>query len=157
MLTLNVEGLNIYEKQEVEALEFFLNTPKPVVSVDFSIYNKYKQIFEEYPFKYLNQYNDSKIYKSVTIAKNEEFLQTFIEANNTKTNYKFKLLGELFGYPETAVLYFLNDNTKGERYVINYYGLKFICKITDIKQVESELLSMYGLPLTSNKYTKKYA
>lgn len=157
MITLNCEGLDSYEKQEVEAIDFFLNTSKPVVNVDFNVFKKYEHVFEDFPFKYMNKNNNLNICNNVTIAKTEELLHTYILANKSKTNYKFKKLGELFGYPETAILYFLADNTKGDRYSINYYGLKFVCKMSDIKRVESELISMYGLPLTKNNYKKEYA
>lgn len=157
MITLNIRDLSLYEKQEAGLLEFFLNTSKPIVHVNINIYNRYKSFFSEFLITHLSEGDEPNIDNSVVIAKNEKSLKRFFEARNSvNDDYRFKEFGELFGYPNIAILYFLTADIYGEKYIVNYYGLMFVCKVTEIEQVEVELINMYGLSLTSNKYTKEY-
>ena len=138
--------------QEIGVLEFFLNTQKKVVVVYGRYVEQHKELFEEYP-KHFGK--GSKKYPKVVIAKDEESLTLFLEASKLPEKEMFKNYGELFGYPPTAIDFFVNRRIVGQdRYKIVYYGLKFVCEKSDeeLDKVKQELKEMYGLELNQDNF-----
>lgn len=138
--------------QEIGLLEFFLNTQKKVVEVYERYVEQHKELFEEYP-KYFGK--GSKKYPKVIIAKDEESLTEFLEVSKLPDKERFKKYGELFGYPPTAIDFFVNRRIEGQdRYKIVYYGLKFVCERCDkeLDKVKQELKEMYGLELNQENF-----
>lgn len=138
--------------QEIGVLEFFLNTQKKVVEVYGRFVEQHKELFEEYP-KHFGK--GSKKYPKVVIAKDEESLTLFLEASKLPEKEMFKNYGELFGYPPTAIDFFVNRRIVGQdRYKIVYYGLKFVCEMCDkeLDKVKQELKEMYGLELNQDNF-----
>ena len=138
--------------QEIGVLEFFLNTQKKVVEVYGRFVEQHKELFEEYP-KHFGK--GSKKYPKVVIAKDEESLTQFSEASKLPEKEMFKNYGELFGYPPTAIDFFVNRRIVGQdRYKIVYYGLKFVCEMCDkeLDKVKQELKEMYGLELNQDNF-----
>lgn len=140
------------EIQEVGVLEFFLNTQKRIVEVYEMYTQQHKELIVEYP-KYFNNVNEK--YPKVVLAKDEESLTQFLEASNLPAKEKFKKLGEMFGYPPTAIDFFVNRRSEeSERYKIKYYGLNFVCARCDseLYKVKQELKEMYGLELNQENF-----
>lgn len=138
--------------QEIGVLEFFLNTQKRIVEVYEMYTEQHKELLGEYP-KHIGK--GSKKYPKIVLAKDEESLTQFLEANKLPAKEKFKKLGELFGYPPTAIDFFVNSRTEeSERYKITYYGLNFVCARCDseLHRVKQELKEMYGLELNQENF-----
>lgn len=149
---LGLEDKSIMGIQELGVLEFFLNTQKKVVDVYGRYVEQHKELFEEYP-KHFGK--GSKKYPKVVIAKDEESLTQFLEAGKLPEKEMFKNYGELFGYPPTAIDFFVNRRIEGQdRYKIVYYGLKFVCEKCDeeLDKVKQELKEMYGLELNQDNF-----
>lgn len=138
--------------QEIGVLEFFLNTQKKVVEVYGRYVEQHKEFFEEYP-KHFGK--GSKKYPKDVLAKDEESLTQFLEASKLPDKERFKKYGELFGYPPTAIDFFVNRGIEGQdKYKIKYYGLNFVCGRSDkeLDKVKQELKEMYGLELNQANF-----
>lgn len=141
-------------KQEVGTLEFFLNTPKKVASVVGVYAEQYKDYIKDYPLYVVNP--EKGKFSSVVIAKDEESLEQFKRAKELTGSERFRQYGKLFGYPPTAIDYFVDaKKDRTSKFKVTYYGLGFVCERDEagLAKVEKELVEMYGFPLDPKYYS----
>lgn len=140
-------------KQEVGTLEFFLNTPKKVASVVGVYAEQYKEYIKDYPMYVVNP--EKGKFSSVVIAKDEESLEEYKKAMGMSGDERFRRYGELYGFPPTAIDFFVDKtNDRISKFKVTYYGLGFVCARDEeeLAKVEKELLEMYGLTLHPKYY-----
>ena len=130
-----------------KSINFFINTSKPVIDIDYSIYRYYESDLKDYPK--LERRGMNGEVEDIILAKEQGSLDLYKRAFEIGTEEKLKILGKLYGYPESAVDYFVNENVQGERYLVNYYGLSFVSSRKGLDKVKEELKEMYGLEFES--------
>lgn len=130
-----------------KTINFFMNTSKPVISIDYSIYRYYESDLKGYPK--LERRGMNGEVEDIILAKEQGSLDLYKRAFEIGTEEKLKILGKLYGYPESAIGYFVNENVQGDRHVVNYYGLSFVCSRRGLDKVKEELEEMYGLEFES--------
>lgn len=150
MVSLEVKSKSPLEVQEVGLVEFFLNTPKPLVSVEYSYYKRFEELIKGYQVHI--EKDQSGRNRRAVVSKDKDSLEKYLQAVDTYGENRFKMFGELYGYPETAIANYIKGNIPGKRYHVKYYGLGFVCRREDLGKVESELVEMYGFPLSKGCY-----
>jgi hypothetical protein len=132
---------------EITELEFFLNGFKPAFMSDAN--KEYKEL-KKYPF--VKILGNNLLY--FTNESKKELFRERLEFYKQKGgNYKFKLLGETFGYPPEAIEAFssitvedLKEGRTPKRFLIDYYGLSFIGYETTILNDLKWLEGQYKIP-----------
>jgi hypothetical protein len=128
---------------EIAELQFFLNGFKPAYISDIA--REHKEL-KNYPSVKLGMKNFLYFQDE---SKKELFVEKLEYHKKKGGSYKFKLLGETFGYPPDAIEIFSSitaeDITKGrvpKRFIVDYYGLNFISYemtlLNDLKWLEQQ-------------------
>lgn len=123
--------------QDIELLEFFLNTDKPVVSVDDVVFESAKHLLEDYPTWKCRE-------TSTIIAKDMPTLRLYKEAYSyLEGEARWFTLGHLYGFPPRAIYDFIEGIAPEDKTEINYFGLIFVCHEKNYIEVSKQLRTMY--------------